>query len=100
MTALASHAAVKKRQTLKVVPRPRIFPLYITHMAAHAPSSHRQCGGHRRNRYQSGLHVECLRVSVVRDGRLEKISVYGIKIGNAEVPGAEKVVELLAALQA
>src|ERR1700759_1636356 len=94
MTTLACNSAVVKRQTLEVVAGSGILTLYIAHVAAHATEGHWQCRRHSLEVRQPGFHVIPFGAGVVGDRRLQKISVDGIKISDAEMPGAEEIVEL------
>src|ERR1700688_2739459 len=98
MAAFASDAAVEKRQTFEVVARPRILALYAAHVTTHAASRHGQCGRHGRQGPEAGLHIIRFQVGVVGNRRLQKIPVYRVKIRDAQMPGAEEIVELLASL--
>src|ERR1700733_1822101 len=96
MATLAGDARMEKGQPTITIDGAGIAVLYRTHMTAQALRLHRQRRRRLGHRFEAGLHVQTLPRGVVGNGRLKEVAIERVKVGQAKMPGSQKVFELAA----
>ena len=85
---------MEKGQPTVTIDGAGIAVLYRTHMTAQTLRLHRQRRRRLRHGFEAGLHVQTLGSRVVGNGRLKEIAIERVKVGQAKMPGSQKVFEL------